>query len=212
MCRRLSSPVLILAFALACVTASVPAGAQTPGVVVHVQAGWNLIPGRGSDLSDKTNFIGPRVYTLQPGDRDYEDFPAVSTTLKLGWGYWVYFTQNTDITLNPAGGSNEPLGITAPAGQYFMAGNPSSTQAATISGADAVYTYDPLNGYRSTTTLQPYQGAWVLSTTGGHDHGNAADRRDDHRRITACHGLKHCRLPTERTAYLSRPCAPGDLC
>jgi hypothetical protein len=38
----------------------------------------------------------------------------------------------------------------------------------TISGADTVYTYDPVAGqYIAATTLKPGQGAWVLSNAGG---------------------------------------------
>ncbi|MGI8549970.1 MAG: hypothetical protein ACR2PL_04100, partial [Dehalococcoidia bacterium] len=71
------------------------------------------------------------------------------------------------LTLNPASGSESPYLAKAPIGRYVMIGNPSATQSARVTGATVVYTYDPINKYRETTTLQPYQGAWAFSSTGG---------------------------------------------
>lgn len=48
-----------------------------------------------------------------------------------------------------------------------MVENPFTSEA-TVSGADAVYTYDQAkDGYQATTLLEPGQGAWVYSATGG---------------------------------------------
>lgn len=58
--------------------------------------------------------------------------------------------------------------VGAPAGQWVMLGNPSATQTLTVRGADAVFRFDPAaNGYISTDSLAPGQGAWVLSSAGG---------------------------------------------
>jgi hypothetical protein len=53
-----------------------------------------------------------------------------------------------------------------PAGQYALIGNPTG-MTMTVTGADAVYAYDPTSGtYRQATTLGAGQGAWAYSANG----------------------------------------------
>lgn len=132
--------------------------AQTGAASVNLQSGWNLVA-----LPPGTPIPGitPPLYTYQPGDTAYET-PASTQT---GLGYWAYAGSATTLAL-PIG-SSSAYSVTAPAGQYFMVGDPSGILAATVSGADVVYSYDATNGYQATTTLNPGQGAWVYSTNGG---------------------------------------------
>lgn len=133
-----------------------PQPASNPNAVSYA-AGWNLVAGTdGTTLSGASGSL----YTLQPGDSNYQTL-APGAPLKGGQGYWVYFSAATTQTL--AGGGSASVTIDVPAGQYVMLGNP-SLRPATVSGADLVYVFDPnANGYVATTTLQPGQGAWVLT-------------------------------------------------
>jgi hypothetical protein len=127
------------------------------GVNVSYPAGWNLIA-----VPENTMLPAPQgpLYTFQAGDTAYE---TVQNT-QSGLGYWAYFSSPATATL--ASGSPQSVTKSLPAGQYVMLGNPGSFPA-TVKGADVVYAYDPATGYQQTTTLQPGQGAWVLSTNGG---------------------------------------------
>ncbi|MGI8549541.1 MAG: hypothetical protein ACR2PL_01920, partial [Dehalococcoidia bacterium] len=58
--------------------------------------------------------------------------------------------------------------VDAPPGQLIIVGDPSGTQPATVTGADAVYVYDSASGaYQQPSTLQPGEGAWAYSAAGG---------------------------------------------
>lgn len=142
------------------VGASTHARAQAGNTVTYA-AGWNLVSGPlGTDFSS----VDGSLSTLQPADSDYETIPPTQGTLP-GYGYWAYFDNDTTVTLGS--GTVDEYDVTLSAGQWVMVGDPSGTQAATISGADQVYTYDPVNGFASNSTLQPGQGAWVFSANGG---------------------------------------------
>jgi hypothetical protein len=124
---------------------------------VPYPAGWNQIA-----VPQNTNIPGPLgpIYTYQAGDTAYEEVQ----NLQPGLGYWVDFDAPTTATLSA--GSPQSVSLPLPAGQYIMVGNPGSFPA-TVRGADAVYVYNPSTGYQQTTTLQPGQGAWVFSYSGG---------------------------------------------
>lgn len=140
--------------------AQTPAPATaSPGNTVTYAAGWNLVA--FPQLTDLSQVAGP-LYTMQAGDTDYETIDPTQGT-QTGFGYWAYFASSGSVTLNDAGPFFATL---APAGSYIMVGNPSGTSSAVVSGADLVYTYDPVAGYNQTPILNPGQGAWVLSYAG----------------------------------------------
>lgn len=86
------------------------------------------------------------------------------TPLAGGIGYWAYFAAPTTVTV---AGEPRPLYRPLPAGRWTLIGNPFTT-AASVSGPDAVYAYDPdTGGYAAATVLQPGQGAWAYSAQGG---------------------------------------------
>jgi hypothetical protein len=123
---------------------------------VTYAAGWNLVAGpEGSRLSGASGSI----FTLQPGDTDYEVF-AADSPLHGGYGYWAFFPSGGSITLT--GGSNT-FSVASVPGQFIMVGNPSQS-VVTISGADTAYTYTPSAGYQAATTIPPGQGAWVMGS------------------------------------------------
>jgi hypothetical protein len=162
--RPLPLMLAVLAGALLIVRAPL-ASAQTPttatpGNSVTFATGWNLVA--FPQLTDLSKVTGP-MYTMQAGDTDYESIDPTQGT-QTGYGYWAYFTTSTSVTLDTGGTFYATL---APAGSYIMVGNPSGTSSAVVSGADTVYTYDPVNGYNQTPILNPGQGAWVLSNAGG---------------------------------------------
>ncbi len=132
----------------------------------HVQAqsvtyapGWNLVAGpQGAHLSGATGLL----YTLQPGDTDYESMPA-SSPLTACRGYWAYFPSGGSIDFGPSGNASANCAVTISPAQFVMMGDPSSTASAPVSGADLVYTYSPDGGYQVATQLSPGQGAWVYA-------------------------------------------------
>jgi hypothetical protein len=127
------------------------------GIKVTYQPGWNLIA-----VPLNTTIPGPLgpLYTYQAGDTTYE---MVQNT-QPGLGYWAFFSTPTTATLSA--GSPQRVSLPLPAGQWVMVGNPGSFPA-TVHGADMVYAYNPSTGYQQTTALQPGQGAWVFSASGG---------------------------------------------
>ena len=131
------------------------------GNSVTYAAGWNLVAFPPN--TDVSKITAP-LYTMQPGDTDYETIPVSQGTVS-GFGYWAYFGASTQITLDA--GSANLYSVLAPPNQYIMVGNPSGTQSSVVTGANVVYTYDPTNGYVQSPVLPPGQGAWVLSTDGG---------------------------------------------
>jgi hypothetical protein len=104
------------------------------------------------------------MYTYQAGDTSYEDVPT-DIPLLGGVGVWVYLAAPTPV--NPPFGTMAMLAVHLPANQWVLIGNPANMPA-TVSGADAVYAFDPSTGtYVATTVLQVGQGAWVYSASGG---------------------------------------------
>lgn len=134
--------------------------AQGGAATVTYHAGWNLVSApTGTEL---TGAVGP-AYALGPGDTDY--VPLGQGELVGGRAAWVYFAQDTTITLGRT--AAEYSRVVAPAESYLLAGNPSASEAVAVSGADVAMTYDPQNGYRQVSELAPGQGAFLISHAGG---------------------------------------------
>jgi PKD repeat protein len=134
--------------------------AAQPGVAVSFAAGWNLVAGAaGSALAGAVGSL----YTLQAGDSTYETLSPTSA-LNAGEGYWAFFPGASSGSIPP--GSTGAVSVPLAAGGYVMIGN-SGTTPATVSGADAVLIYDPIGGYQPATVLEPGQGAWAFSASGG---------------------------------------------
>jgi hypothetical protein len=124
--------------------------------------GWVLVAAPGG-----TTFSGAQgsLYTLQAGDDAYESL-SPNTGVAAGEGYWAYFAGPATVALS--GQSTSNAAIQAPAGVWVMVGNPSATDTLAVHGADTVFVYDAAGGqYSQTTTLNPGQGAWALSYSGG---------------------------------------------
>jgi len=126
-------------------------------------AGWNLIGGPGG-----SHVLGASgsLYTLQPGDADYETV-SVESPLHGGWGYWAYFPAGG--SLDTSGGADpESFAMVAAPGQYTMVGNPSSSRAAPVNSAlYIVYTLAPGVGYQPAQALLPGQGGWITQVAAG---------------------------------------------
>jgi len=126
---------------------------------VTYHAGWNLVGG-----PDGTRYAGADgpIFTLQPGDTAYESLPA-GTPAVAGAGYWVYFGVSRSVPL-PDG---QPfVTVQLPPGQWVLVGNPSGLRTAPVSGADALFTFDPGRGYHAVSSLLPGQGALAFSQDG----------------------------------------------
>jgi hypothetical protein len=135
-------------------TAGQPA---VPTMGITYPAGWNLIAAPTGTVITGASLP---LYTWQNGDVAY----ASSNTTQPGFGYWAYFPAQSTIVMTVTA----PTTITKAVlpNVYIMIGNAGSTPA-TVSGADVVYIYNPTSGYQTTNVLQPGQGAWVLSLSGG---------------------------------------------
>jgi hypothetical protein len=162
--RRL--PGIMLFIAAIAVAAAFPAGGATlmrgqagPLARLTYPPGWNLVGGPAGMVLAGAD--GP-LYTYQAGDREYRLVPA-DTPLEAGAGYWAHFETLAVQTLPASAPLNTTLAL--PAGAYVMIGNPRATISA-FYGAHVVYIYDAVQGYQTTLTLQPGQGAWAYSARG----------------------------------------------
>jgi len=151
-------PALTLLGALLVLALS-SAGSSGAVSTVTYHAGWNLV-----GAPDGTRYAGADgpIYTLQPGDTAYESFPA-GTPSAAGAGYWVYFGASRTLQV-PDGQAF--VTVQLPAAQWVLIGNPSGLRTVPVTGADAVFTYDPGRGYRAVSSLLPGQGALVYSQDG----------------------------------------------
>ncbi len=134
--------------------------APTGGRTLSLSAGYNLVgPPDGTTFGDSTAFA------FDPQANMYHQLDAGEQT-QAGQGYWLLSDNGGSMPL--AAGSNTPATFMAAAGAWQIIGNPSGTQAALVTGADALWTYDAAGGqYQKATMLQPGQGAWALSQAGG---------------------------------------------
>ena len=157
-------PLLFLAV-VAVLASAAGTRAAGAGTLKNYPAGPNLVAfPPGTDFS-----AAGTLYTLQPGDTAYEATPAGQGTI-AGFGYWATIAPANQAGYMPvtlAVGSDAPYSITAPPGSWIMVGDPSGLLPASVQGADAAYTFDPATGYQTATTLQPGQGAMVISSGGG---------------------------------------------
>ena len=129
---------------------------------VTFQAGWNLVGcPTGTVLTGATG----NIFTFQAGNTAYQSFP-VTTALTAPQGYWAFFTAPTTVTLaTPPTATSQT--VTLPVNQFIMAGNPFGVPVS-LTGASQVFVYNTTTGqYQTATTLQPCQGAWVISPSGG---------------------------------------------
>jgi len=149
-------PAIAFAFSA---TIVVTGGALPPPSPTNVTygPGWNLLAAPNTALPVES-------YSWDPLAASYT-LVAAGTSLNPGSGYWAYFSAYTTVTLLDSRPSAQ---ITAPAGAWVMIGNPNALSQATVSGADAVYTYNAGAGrYERTNTLAPGAGAWARSNSGG---------------------------------------------
>jgi hypothetical protein len=126
-------------------------------LAVNYAPGWNLVSGpEGSHLVGAEG----EIYTLQPGDAEYEAFPA-DAPLSGGYGYWAYFPRGG--WLEPAAGTSSYT-VTLLPGQWTLVGNPGAELVMAVSGATAALVYVPGDGYVSVSVIPPGVGAWVLGS------------------------------------------------
>lgn len=117
--------------------------------------GWNLVSGPdGSTLNGVDGFL----YTLQPGDAEYEAVPA-SSPLRGCWGYWAYFPDGG--SLNASADTTSRCDVPTLPGQWVMLGNPSAAQTLAFAGVDQALIYSADGGYQATQELAPGQGAFA---------------------------------------------------
>jgi hypothetical protein len=126
---------------------------------IALAAGWNLVAG-----SDGTT-LPVDAFRWNPALNRYDVVPA-GQPLQAGAGYWAFASGATVVPL--AQSAANAATVSAPAGLWVMVGDPTQGTSATVQGADALFTWDPLaQKYVAATLLQPGQGAWALSYAGG---------------------------------------------
>jgi len=135
-----------------------------------LQPGWNLESGGIARLVNSN--VGP-IYSLDADTNQYVPVGDARSLPDTG-AYWVLFdtpTRVSDRFLSGVGlcgparrEQPAPVSVELPAGQWVMAGNPFAV--ATVQGADAVFTYVPVNGYQQTSRLDAGQGALAYSANG----------------------------------------------
>lgn len=129
-------------------------------------SGWNLF--RALDVPGAIGFRsvpGP-FFTYQAGDTSYETI-SDGVPLPAGVGVWAYFSEPVVMRGWSGLGTLDPLSVPLPAGQWVMIAD-TGDGPQTLSGADAVFTYDTGTGsYTEMAILQPGQGAWAFSARGG---------------------------------------------
>jgi hypothetical protein len=158
---RLSTPPCSVPSLLFSATVNVVGAPPPPpaGGTAAYQAGWNIV-----GVPDGTT-LPVDAWSWEPLRGQYVRLGA-GTPLSGGHGYWAYFTAPQTVPL--AAGGATTVRITAPAGAWVLIGDPSALSGATITGADAIYSYDPAAGtYTAARTLGPGGGAWALSVGGG---------------------------------------------
>jgi hypothetical protein len=138
-----------------------PPSALIGATTIPLPAGWNLIG--GSTGTQVSGAVGP-LFTFQAGDTGYETL-SPGQQLNAGEGYWAFIPVQGTLTITTI--PPQILSFPLPLGAWIMIGNPSSSPV-TLSGASTIFTFNPtINNYQPATTLQPGQGAWVFSVTGG---------------------------------------------
>lgn len=131
------------------------ASRAAPAQSITYPPGWNLVSGPdGSTLTGAEGLL----YTLQPGDSDYQAVPA-SNALRGCWGYWAFFPDGG--SLNPSSDTADRCDVPTLPGQWVMLGNPTATQTLRFAGIDQALSYSPGGGYQATQALAPGQGAFA---------------------------------------------------
>ncbi|HZU78198.1 MAG TPA: hypothetical protein VFA70_15630 [Dehalococcoidia bacterium] len=131
-----------------------------PSAGIAYPAGWNLV-----GLLASVAPVGD-YYTLQTGDSSYG--MVAGNQVQPGQGYWAYFAQPTAVSYEGESVSPNSEQIRVPAGKFVMIGDPFPTpcDVGPADVATAIYTYGA-GGYTRAEHLDPGQGAFVYSSTGG---------------------------------------------
>ncbi len=152
--------VLLFVCLLAAESGAVATAQQPDPLTVDYPAGWNLVSGPSTTAF--TEALGS-LYSLDENGVDYGITPTV-TRLPAGDGWWPYFPQPVEKTF--ASGNTEPMKLNLSPGIFRMIGNP-FLSLATVTGVDALFIYDPAQGYQETTTIPVGRGAFAYSASGG---------------------------------------------
>jgi hypothetical protein len=125
--------------------------------------GWNLIalpPGARFEVEPRTLLTsGADGSTYQPLDPGQGASP--------GHGYWVFVEAPSLLSMVRPLGDGVTVSVTAAPGEWVLIGDTTGLYPAMVTGADAIYTYDPQRGYEMHQLLFPGQGAWAISLNGG---------------------------------------------
>ena len=136
---------------------SVAAASAIPTVVGYTP-GWNLVGGPGGTVfASAEELLAP-----SPDGSGYVTVDP-QQPVAAGFGYWAYFPTsdpNPQVSLAPS--ALQTLTLSIEPGVWSLVANPTQGRV-TVAGADAVDTYNPVDGYEAVADLGPGQGALVFS-------------------------------------------------
>jgi len=164
--RMLDRTPLVLCLTLALLNAGGNgAQAQAPGTaeVRNLVSGWNLIaipPGTTFSVAPKL------VLALRADGLTYASLQS-SDAPSEGQGYWVYVDGPSNMSMPAPLHDGVTVSVTAGPGEWVLIGDTTSFYPGLVTGADAVFTYDPDSGYQMQRILFPGQGAWAMTQLGG---------------------------------------------
>jgi hypothetical protein len=165
---QIRSESLLLAslmVALAVIGRGQNAAAQGPGSAGTraIVAGWNLV----SIPPAATFSVAPQtVLSLQGDGTAYAPFNPGDVPSE-GRGYWAFLNQPSTLSMPAPLNDGVTVTLAVSPGEWVLIGDTTGFYPGFVSGADAVYTYDPETGYRQQSVLFPGQGAWAMSLQGG---------------------------------------------
>ena len=119
---------------------------------LNLQIGWNLIAATPGATFPSQLFA-------------WNGSSYVSGTSATAWqGYWIKATSASSVTIT---GVTGPHTVNLTTGWNLIGNSMNTVANLTLPGGVPAFIYNPATqGYTSTTTLQPGQGAWVKGTSG----------------------------------------------
>jgi hypothetical protein len=153
MMRRVLILGCLLAYGL--VSGTTQAHAQTTSSVSSYVAGWNMVGAPAQTDLSAASYLSTYIaggYITPSGSR------AIACQ-----GYWAYFTNPTNITLQSNGPTTSQTCILQPG--WNMVGNPFAGAAQLPDGVRAYYWNPKRDAYDVVTLIPPGGSVWILSGT-----------------------------------------------
>jgi hypothetical protein len=159
---KLAGRIFVLALAV-CMSMTARSAFGQSGGSRGLVSGWNLVaipPGTSFSVTPLS------MLTLPASGGDYVPLASPDKAV-TGQGYWVLLDKPSVMKMPAPLHDGVSAQFQAPPGQWILLGDTTSFYPGFVSGADAVFIYDPETGYQSQKVLFPGQGAMAMSESGG---------------------------------------------